>query len=271
MWHGRESCREGKSGPLEQTCFQPRQFGGELPLDIGNPHLDHPVVAGLQPGLPGGAIGDNRLRLGRVDQLDRDPVHEGDEVGDVAADRGLPLKLPGEAPVDTHTYARVSGAWARIWSNAEADELWRTMSRSLAESNTGDQISSLWLYRMLYSPHPLREKLTLFWHNHFATSNAKVQNAGYMLGQYEMLRRHAQDYITSLPTGPPAYPRPSPPRGFACVGAEGAEEAVPHVCVEAEVHVRLLVVFGVERAAADVAEGEARPPRRAEGLDGLRQ
>ena len=25
--------------------------------------------------------------------------------------------------------------------------------------------------------HPLREKMTLFWHNHFATSNAKVQNA----------------------------------------------------------------------------------------------
>ena len=31
---------------------------------------------------------------------------------------------------------------------------------------------------MLYSPAPLRERLTLFWHNHFATSNAKVQNVG---------------------------------------------------------------------------------------------
>ncbi len=44
---------------------------------------------------------------------------------------------------------------------------------------------------MLYSPHPLQEKLTLFWHNHFATSNAKVQNAAQMLGQYELLRRNA--------------------------------------------------------------------------------
>ena len=44
---------------------------------------------------------------------------------------------------------------------------------------------------MLYSPHPLREKLTLFWHNHFATSNSKVQNVGFMLGQYELMNRHA--------------------------------------------------------------------------------
>ena len=39
--------------------------------------------------------------------------------------------------------------------------------------------------------HPLREKLTLFWHNHFATSNAKVQNARYMLGQYRLMQPHA--------------------------------------------------------------------------------
>jgi uncharacterized protein (DUF1800 family) len=32
--------------------------------------------------------------------------------------------------------------------------------------------------------------MTLFWHNHFATSNAKVNNAGYMLGQYALLRKY---------------------------------------------------------------------------------
>ena len=51
---------------------------------------------------------------------------------------------------------------------------------------------------MLYSPHPFREKLTLFWHNHFATSNRKVNNAGYMLGQYELMRRHAQGNFRTL-------------------------------------------------------------------------
>ena len=33
-----------------------------------------------------------------------------------------------------------------------------------------------WLYAMLEGGHPLREKLTLFWHNHFATSYAKVRS-----------------------------------------------------------------------------------------------
>ncbi len=84
--------------------------------------------------------------------------------------------------------------------DAQSDELWTTMSRSLVNANNADQISALWLYRMLYSPHPLREKLTLFWHNHFATSNAKVQNVGHMLGQYELMRRHAQGSFRTLLT-----------------------------------------------------------------------
>jgi hypothetical protein len=65
------------------------------------------------------------------------------------------------------------------------------MARSIARANNGQLARAWWLYRMLLSPHPLREKLTLFWHNHFATSNAKVNNAEFMLGQYELMNRHA--------------------------------------------------------------------------------
>jgi uncharacterized protein (DUF1800 family) len=65
------------------------------------------------------------------------------------------------------------------------------LARSTARANNGQQARAWWLYRMLYSPHPLRERMTLFWHNHFATSNAKVNNAGFMLGQYELMRRNA--------------------------------------------------------------------------------
>jgi hypothetical protein len=92
-------------------------------------------------------------------------------------------------------------------TDAQADEVWTTMSRSLSGQTTGPDggfngglISSLWLYRMLYSAHPLREKLTLFWHNHFATSNIKVRNNAYMLGQYELMRRHAQGNFRTLLT-----------------------------------------------------------------------
>jgi uncharacterized protein (DUF1800 family) len=65
------------------------------------------------------------------------------------------------------------------------------LADSISRSNNGPQSSAWWLYRMLYSPHPLREKLTLCWHNHFATSDKKVNNAGFMLRQYELMRRHA--------------------------------------------------------------------------------
>jgi uncharacterized protein (DUF1800 family) len=76
-------------------------------------------------------------------------------------------------------------------TDAAHDALWATMSQAVRDSNNPAQLPALWLYRMLAGPHPLREKMTLFWHNHFATSNLKVQNADYMLGQYELMRRHA--------------------------------------------------------------------------------
>src|SRR5262245_34241127 len=34
-----------------------------------------------------------------------------------------------------------------------------------------------WLFRMLHSKRPLQEKMTLFWHNHFATGYTKVLGA----------------------------------------------------------------------------------------------
>ena len=43
-----------------------------------------------------------------------------------------------------------------------------------------DEILALrvwWLNRMRYTSDPLREKATLFWHGHFATSNTKVKDA----------------------------------------------------------------------------------------------
>jgi uncharacterized protein (DUF1800 family) len=71
------------------------------------------------------------------------------------------------------------------------DKLTAPLAQSISRANNPLQLPAWWLYRMLYSPHPLREKIALFWHNHFATSNAKVQNAGFMLGQYELIHRHA--------------------------------------------------------------------------------
>lgn len=45
-----------------------------------------------------------------------------------------------------------------------------------------------WTARILATPTPLRERMTIFWHNHFATSAAKVKRPEMMLDQNEIFR-----------------------------------------------------------------------------------
>jgi uncharacterized protein (DUF1800 family) len=59
---------------------------------------------------------------------------------------------------------------------------------SLDLNNNADDIRVWWLYRMIHSGRPLREKLTLFWHGHFATSVNKVERPAAMLKQIRTLR-----------------------------------------------------------------------------------
>jgi len=85
----------------------------------------------------------------------------------------------------------------------ETDDFTRTSEfmaseRSMPPGAPGARLAAWWLNRMLKTGHPLREKLTLFWHNHFATSNAKVQNARFMLGQYRLMHRHALGSFAEL-------------------------------------------------------------------------
>ncbi|MCV6972510.1 DUF1800 domain-containing protein [Mycobacterium bohemicum] len=54
-----------------------------------------------------------------------------------------------------------------------------------------DQLSDWWLRRMVAVRQPVHEKLTLLWHNHFATSALKVRAAAYMAAQNRTLRAHA--------------------------------------------------------------------------------
>jgi len=52
-----------------------------------------------------------------------------------------------------------------------------------------DALRTWWLERMRAGGAEVREKLTLFWHGHFATSQTKVRFNHLMLGQNETLRR----------------------------------------------------------------------------------
>lgn len=53
------------------------------------------------------------------------------------------------------------------------------------------ETSAWWLKRMARGPHPLQEKLTLFWHGHFTTSARDERSAWLMWQQNELLRRQA--------------------------------------------------------------------------------
>ena len=52
-------------------------------------------------------------------------------------------------------------------------------------------IQSWWLERLIETPRPLHEKLTLFWHGHFATGYRAVEDSWHMMAQNNMLRQNA--------------------------------------------------------------------------------
>ncbi|MEP6810045.1 MAG: DUF1800 domain-containing protein [Chthoniobacterales bacterium] len=65
----------------------------------------------------------------------------------------------------------------------------------------GDEVLDLrswWLRRLASDPAPLREKMTLFWHGHFATSMEKVKDGYWMWRQNQTLREHALGNFNSL-------------------------------------------------------------------------
>lgn len=55
-----------------------------------------------------------------------------------------------------------------------------------------------WFRRMCSSPGGLREQMTLFWHDHFATGIDKVRNPALMLWQNQLLRRHSLGNFRAL-------------------------------------------------------------------------
>ncbi len=70
-------------------------------------------------------------------------------------------------------------------------EEFRSTASALRGSNSRELLPAWWLHVMLRTPHPLLEKMTLFWHGHFATSAAKVTDGLMMYRQNELLREHA--------------------------------------------------------------------------------
>jgi uncharacterized protein (DUF1800 family) len=85
--------------------------------------------------------------------------------------------------------------------NAALDAL---IQRSFDFSNPDDfpkfnrsELQRWWFTRMVHTRRPFEEKMTLFWHNHFATAASKVDDR-FMYIQNQKLRAHALDRFDSL-------------------------------------------------------------------------
>lgn len=69
------------------------------------------------------------------------------------------------------------------------------------QSRESMEIRRWWIREMVETPVPLRERMTLFWHNHFATSEQKVASSQAMWRQQQTLRAEAVGNFRSLLQG----------------------------------------------------------------------
>ena len=79
-------------------------------------------------------------------------------------------------------------------TDATGKEQKRRQTIQMAQRRQREQVLELvgwWFSRMSRGTWPLREKMTLFWHGHFATSVEKVRQAGLITRQNALFRQHA--------------------------------------------------------------------------------
>lgn len=67
-----------------------------------------------------------------------------------------------------------------------------------ASGGSIDGLRAWWLRRMVETPHPLLEKMTLFWHSHFAANGAEIKDARLMRTHVQLLRTHALESFRAL-------------------------------------------------------------------------
>lgn len=99
-----------------------------------------------------------------------------------------------EAELTYYTQNGLEGAMDLLLNYENTDEGYPVAPTAFANKK-GTVLPPLlgmwWCGRLLTTRRPLQEKMTLFWHNHFATSADKVNSAGTMWKQNETLRKNA--------------------------------------------------------------------------------
>ena len=83
----------------------------------------------------------------------------------------------------------------------QSDEPFEILIKQVRSGGNVESLPTYWLYRMVKTDAQLLEKTTLFWHGHFATSAAKVDEVALMLDQNDLLRKNALGKFTPMVQG----------------------------------------------------------------------
>ena len=94
------------------------------------------------------------------------------------------------APAWANTYERI------YRPEMSQEERMKAGRRELVER--GLELRTWWVAEMLATKSPFTERMTLFWHNHFATAQIKSRNATLLYRQNVMLRKYATGNFAAM-------------------------------------------------------------------------
>ena len=94
-----------------------------------------------------------------------------------------PAPLPPVNNYNDTSFSDPTVPAGQTWVNAPYD--------GNANGRRNSSLKSWWLGNLLQQTSSVHEKMTLFWHNHFATEAVDVNDARYMYRYYSLLRKYA--------------------------------------------------------------------------------
>lgn len=112
----------------------------------------------------------------------------------------------GRIELDKYLSLGVDGTVARLLDYEKVPvgptpQIWEWYVQQDAKySLDPNRVRSWWQYRMITTDRPLEEKLTLFWHNHFAISGSKCDFGPLMHNYVDTLRDNASGSFSTLLT-----------------------------------------------------------------------
>ncbi|HJM62951.1 MAG: DUF1800 domain-containing protein [Roseibacillus sp.] len=89
---------------------------------------------------------------------------------------------------------------SRDMTPEERDRKRRQLNQQMqrARRELGGQLQDWWMNRIMKSGAPLREKMTIFWHDHFPSSLQKVRQPKFVYRQNQLFRDHATGNFKKL-------------------------------------------------------------------------